>query len=98
MFEDDIVRDLREKVKYSEADRLQTARLVFSSIKEDLYKDLKERAGAGYSTMKVNTNNLPDVFSNNPKLFVKLVEDLGFDVIHHPTMEYIVRLDWGRKI
>ena len=44
MFEDDIVRDLREKVKYSEADRLQTARLVFSSIKEDLYKDLKERA------------------------------------------------------
>ena len=98
MFEDDIVRDLREKVKYSEADRLQTARLVFSSIKEDLYKDLKERAGAGYSTMKVNTNNLPDVFSNNPKLFVKLVEELGFDVIHHPTMEYIVRLDWRRKI
>jgi len=26
------------------------------------------------------------------------VEELGFDVIHHPTMEYIVRLDWGRKI
>ena len=99
MFEDDgIVSDLRQKVKYAEADKLQTARLAFSRVKEDLYKDLKERAGAGYSTMKVNTNNLPDVFSNNPKLFVKLVEELGFDVIHHPTMEYIVRLDWGRKI
>jgi hypothetical protein len=53
MFEDDgIVSDLRQKVKYAEADKLQTARLAFSRVKEDLYKDLKERAGAGYSTMR----------------------------------------------
>ena len=41
MFEDDIVSDLRQKVKYAEADKLQTARLAFSRVKEDLTKTLK---------------------------------------------------------
>ena len=42
MFEDDgIVSDLRQKVKYAEDDKLQTARLAFSRLRKTSTKTLK---------------------------------------------------------